>query len=191
MDLNASDDPNASDDGPRDTELDLAPRTGHDGEAPRQARPDGARRWFGIVVVVGVLAFGAYAVSQALGDAALFFRNVDEAVAQRGELGTDDFRMQGLVVAGSVEEDPGLGVVRFEVTWNGVASPVEHHGDPPELFQDGIPVVLEGHWSHTGPDADFRSDRMLVKHDENYEEQHGDRIDDAVDGAGPSAADSR
>lgn len=171
-----------------DTPLDLTPRTGADGEAPRSARPDGPRRWVGVAVVVAVLVLGGFIVSQALGDAALFFRHADEAVAQRAELGTDDFRMHGLVVAGSVEEDPAMGVVRFEVSWNGVSVPVEHHGDPPELFRDDIPVVLEGHWADTGFDADFLSRRMLVKHDENYEEDHGDRIVEAVDGADSDAS---
>jgi cytochrome c-type biogenesis protein CcmE len=135
-----------------------------------------------VAVVVAVLGLGGFAVSQALGDATLFFRNADEAVAQRTELGLERFRLQGLVVAGSVVEDPAAELVAFEVSWNGVVVPVEHRGDPPELFQDDIPVVLEGHWAHVGDDAPFLSDRMLVKHDENYEEENSDRLAEAEDG---------
>lgn len=166
-------------------DLDLTPRTAP-GEGPRRepSGGGGARRWVGLAVVLAVLGLGGFAVSQALGDATLFFRNADEAVAQRAELGVDRFRLQGLVAAGSVVEDPAAELVTFEVTWNGVAVPVEHRGDPPELFQDDIPVVLEGHWSDPGPDATFLSDRMLVKHDENYEAENSDRLADAEDGTG-------
>jgi len=35
---------------------------------------------------------------------------------------------------------------------------VVHHGDPPELFKDGIPVVCEGHWQGDV----FDSDRIMI-----------------------------
>ena len=162
-------------------ELDLSPRTGPDpGAGPAGTRPGGARRWAGIAVVVGVLAVGAFAVSQALGDATLFFRNADEAVAQRDDLAGERFRLQGLVVPGTIEAYPSG--VAFEVTYNGVAVPVEHTGDPEELFQEDVPVVLEGQWSGTSADAVFLSDRMLVRHDENYDAENPERISDADTG---------
>lgn len=139
-----------------------------------------------MAVLVVVLGLGAFAVSQALGDATLFFRNADEAVAQRAELGTTRFRLQGLVVPDTVVELPDG--VEFEVTFNGVVVPVEHQGDPPELFQDDIPVVLEGHWSDTSDDAVFLSDRMLVKHDENYDAENPDRVVDAEQGGDAGSA---
>ena len=36
--------------------------------------------------------------------------------------------------------------VDFDVTFNGVTVAVQNEGSPPELFQEGIPVVLEGKW---------------------------------------------
>ena len=36
--------------------------------------------------------------------------------------------------------------VEFDITFNNVSVHVIHQGDPPELFQAGVPVVLEGHW---------------------------------------------
>lgn len=166
--------------------LDLSPRqvaAGPDGRG-RASVVGGGRRLAGVGVVLVVLAVGAFAVSQALGDATLFFRNADEAVAQRDELGTDRFRLQGLVAAGTVESYPGG--VAFDVTYNGVAVPVEHTGDPQELFQEDIPVVLEGRWSSTADDAVFLSDRMLVKHDENYDAEHPGRSGDGPSGSAGS-----
>ena len=95
-------------------------------------------------MLVIALVFVAY---QGLNNATLFFRNADEAVAQRAELGDKRFRLQGTVVEGTVQPDGTT--VRFDVTYNGVEVPVQHLGDPPELFQPDIPVVLEGHWSQT------------------------------------------
>ena len=69
----------------------------------------------------------------------------------------------------------------FTITYNGVEVPVDHVGDPPELFKPGEPVVLEGHW-----DADdqrlFDSDLMLVKHDAHLRGQEQHRLKQAVDG---------
>ena len=58
------------------------------------------------------------------------------------ELGDQRFRLQGTVLD-DVETDRATGVT-FTVTFNGVEVPVAHDGDPPELFEPGIPVVLEG-----------------------------------------------
>jgi cytochrome c-type biogenesis protein CcmE len=174
-----------NDNGPRTgDELDLTPRG--DGEAPgRAVRSSGMRRWVGVAVLVAVVGVGAAVVVQALNDATLFFRNADEAVAQRSELADSRFRLQGLVVPASVSSYPGG--VEFQVAYNGVTVDVEHTGDPVELFDDGIPVVLEGRWSGVGDNAVFVSDRMLVKHDENYVADNSGRLDDAGTGGGTAA----
>lgn len=172
--------------------LDLTPRTGprdpsgpRSGAAGRGGGRDGAaslRRWVGVAVLVVVVGLGAVVVVRSLDDATLFFRNADEAMTERDDLGTSRFRLQGLVVPGSVEAYPGG--VAFDVGFNGAVVPVEHSGDPVELFDDGIPVVLEGRWSGTNANAVYLSDRMLVKHDENYIADNGVRLDEADDGSG-------
>lgn len=49
---------------------------------------------------------------------------------------------------------------------------VIHTGVPPQLFQEGIGVVVEGTWDGTV----FESETMLVKHDEQYrsDDEHYD-----------------
>jgi cytochrome c-type biogenesis protein CcmE len=160
--------------------LDLTPRPAA-GDAGPPRRRFGMRRWVGALALLAVVGVGGFAVVRALDNATLFFRNADEAVGERSELGTSRFRLQGLVVPGTVEAYPGG--VAFVVAYNGVEVPVEHTGDPVELFDDGIPVVLEGSWSGTNEGAVYVSDRMLVKHDENYVAENSDRIDEAGDGA--------
>src|SRR3546814_14058722 len=96
---------------------------------------------------------------QGLNNATVFFRNVDEAVEQRDDLGDRRFRLQGSVVAGSVEADGSS--VRFAVEYGGVQTDVVHAGDPPELFQPAIPVVLEGRW---GDEGDWLASARTLEH---------------------------
>jgi cytochrome c-type biogenesis protein CcmE len=160
-----------------DTGLDLTPRT-----HPTDRHPDARGRkranplvW---VVLAGVVAALGFVVFNGLSGATLYFRNADEAVAEREELGTRRFRLQGLVVDDAVREGD---VATFEVEFNGVTVPVRSTDGIPSLFQPGRPVVMEGHFA-AGEEVLFLADRVLVKHDETYEADNADRIDDAEDG---------
>ena len=159
---------------------------------PSSTAPAGPKRRsraaYGVLLVV-VLALGVV-VYQALSSASLYFYNVDEAIEQRNELGEDRFRLQGLVTA----QDETAGGIDFLVEYDGECAWVTHRGDPPELFEVGIPVVLEGRWQGGAPGGDtcgatragadlvFASDRILVKHSEEYEAENEGRLDDARDG---------
>ena len=132
------------------------------------ARQANRRRvWIGTIVILGALGF---LVTRGLGDATLYFRTADEAVAQKAKLGHRRFRLEGVVVAGSVHETDDA--VSFRVEENGATVPVTHRGDPPELFKPNIPVVLEGRFAGDT----FASDRIMVKHSETYREKHPDRV---------------
>lgn len=167
--------------------LDLTPRTGAEA-GPRRRTP--GRRWGAIAVlaVLGVVLVGI--VVQARG-AALFYKNADEAVAQRDDLGTTRFRLQG-VVEGDPVRGEGDEPTTFVVAYNGVEVKVVHTGSEPALFKAGLPVVVEGRWNDAG--TAFDSDRLLVKHTEDYkkadkgdyEEQHPDRVE--PDAAGQDAS---
>jgi cytochrome c-type biogenesis protein CcmE len=116
-----------------------------------------------VVVGLGVVLF------QGLNNAALYYRNVDEAVNDKPSLGTSRFRVQG-TVGDDVKE--AAGEVDFTISFNGASIPVHHRGDPPELFKAGVPVVLEGHFQ-----GDFyESDRILIKHTAEYKESNPERV---------------
>ena len=125
------------------------------------------RLWLAGVVVLAALGF---LVFQGLGNATLYFRTADEAVAQREQLGDRRFRIEGDVVDGSVKQVGND--VSFTLIKNSVQVPVQHKGDPPELFRPGIPVVLEGRFQGDH----FASDRILVKHSETYVAENPDRV---------------
>jgi cytochrome c-type biogenesis protein CcmE len=123
-----------------------------------------------LALVAGAAAF---LVVKGLGDATTYFRNADEAVEARDELGTKRFRLQGTVVRDSVRERGD--VVEFDVEFHCERVHVRHEGDPPELFKPGIPVVLEGAFAE-GSDT-YESDRILVRHTSEYRVEESDRLE--------------
>jgi len=149
--------------------VDLTPRP-----APEQHEPQAkarTRRWVPGVVLGVILLAAAVILFQGLSNATLYFYNVDEAVEQKADLGQDRFRLQGVVVPGSiVSSDTGT---VFEVEYDGVTVVIDHDGDPPDLFQECIPVVAEGRWSGDV----FASDRIMVKHSSEYEAKNPDRLE--------------
>ncbi len=161
--------------------MELTPRTAPD---PAGA-PTRHRRSPWVYGALAVVLLGlAVVVYQGLTSASLYFYNADEAVEQQDDLGDKRFRLQGTVLGDTIEaSDSG---VQFAVAFNGVVVDVRHAGDPPELFQPGIPVVLEGRWD--GSREFFASDTIRVKHSEEYEADNGGRLDDAERGGEPDAA---
>jgi len=157
-------------------ELDLTPRDLEPVPVKQRSRVVGTV--VGLVVVVGIVAVLWNGLSQAT----LFFYNVDQAVAKKSEMGDKRFRMQGNVVRGSVDHtETG---VDFVLTFNGEQVTVHHTGEPPDLFGPKIPVVLEGKFVGDV----FQSDRILIRHDNNYDETNQERIRDAEKDANQQAA---
>jgi cytochrome c-type biogenesis protein CcmE len=128
--------------------------------AGRQAR---RVRWR--YVVAAAVAFGAVAwvLSQGLSDSLVYLRPVSEAVARRDDADGRTLRIGGTVVPGSIVAREPSGVT-FDLTEGGVTIAVDHRGDPPDLFDDGAPVVVEGRWNGER----FASDRLLIRHGNEY-----------------------
>ena len=134
---------------------------------PAATRPIPLRAWIVGAVVLAALGF---VVFRGLGDATLYFKTADEAIRDRASLGSRRFRIEGTVVPNTVETT-GNGVTFF-IEENGAEVSVVHHGDPPQLFREGIPVVLEGRFDGHR----FASDRIMVKHTEQYRADNPDRV---------------
>jgi cytochrome c-type biogenesis protein CcmE len=141
--------------------------------APRPRGQLNSRRRVTVVVAL-VLCALALLLVQGLGNATVYFKTADEAVRDRASLGDRRFRIEGAVVTGSVAQVGDE--VSFRIISAGVEVPVRHRGDPPELFQDGIPVVLEGRWQGEA----YASDRIMVKHTSEYREQNPARVREYV-----------
>jgi cytochrome c-type biogenesis protein CcmE len=134
---------------------------------PRASSVNRRRGWIALAVIAGALVLLLF---EGLGNATVYFKTADEAVAQRVKLGSHRFRIEGVVQPDVHQAGQS---VSFAIASNGVTVPVLHQGDPPQLFKPGIPVVLEGHFTTAGT---FASDRIMVKHTESYVAKHPDRV---------------
>jgi cytochrome c-type biogenesis protein CcmE len=126
----------------------------------------GARRRRRALFAVGLCGVAVVAIvvlAVVLSENVVYFRTVSEALKQRAEQGDDRFRIAGEVVPGSIVETSHG--VRFRVTDGKATATVVHTGDPPELFKPGAPVVCEGHW---GTGRAFDSDRIMIRHGNEY-----------------------
>ena len=141
-----------------------------------------------VAAIVGVLL-------KTLGDATLVFHEVDAAVEMRADLGDDRFRVVGTPLPSLLETTvDGESALVFTLCAAGSYADVVHVGDPAELFQPGVPVVLQGAWvagsvpglaGLEAPAADgwhLRTDHMVVKHDNDYRVAEGRTADVAACG---------
>ena len=148
---------------------------------PRRVKP--VRLAVASLVTVAAVGF---LLTKGLGSATVYFKTADEAVAERADLGTRRFRIQGAVQVGTIRQDEGR--LLFTILGDrGASVPVVHTGGQPTgLFKDAIPVVLEGRWAGEGDT--FVSDTIIVKHSEDYRVENPARVDDY--GTAPAAAPS-
>jgi len=129
--------------------------------APRRTRPR-RRLWAAGVVLVAAFVF---LLVEGLGSSLDYFDTVHQALAAKASLGTSTFRLEGVVVPGSVHRT-AVGA-DFAVSQGAQVVPVDNTGSPPQLFQSNIPVVVVGHFASTASRT-FVSDQIMVKHSANY-----------------------
>jgi cytochrome c-type biogenesis protein CcmE len=124
------------------------------------------------LIVAGIILAGAFAflLFQGLTNSLNYFETVNQAVAQRDTLGSTTFRLEGDVVPGTIHQT-STGV-DFAVESSGVTEAVVETGQPPQLFQPNIPVVLVGHFDG----AFFSSDQILVDHSSQYVAEYPSRV---------------
>lgn len=120
------------------------------------------------MLAVGLAAAGVLIATaltlRALQDNMMFFISVSEVAA--GEYPEDrNFRIGGLVVAGSVQREEESLDLAFRVTDLRCEIPVMYTGVLPDLFAEGQGVVAHG---RMGDEQVFVADTILAKHDENY-----------------------
>ena len=118
------------------------------------------------MVILGALAF---LLVRGLTNATEYFKTTREAVAQRAQLGSHNFRVEGTVENNVRQVGDN---VDFTIFANGTAVDVVSTGSPPQLFKPGIPVVLDGHWQGSV----YASNQIMVKHSANYSEDHPGRL---------------
>jgi cytochrome c-type biogenesis protein CcmE len=122
-------------------------------------------RWFALGAVgLAVAAFTAIAVG-GLGRNLVYYWGPSQLKAAGHKAIGASIRLGGMVVAGSVHTYPDTSAVDFEVTDGVDTVRVRTKGTPPQMFREGIGVVVEGTMTREGV---FESSRLMVSHGNDY-----------------------
>lgn len=124
------------------------------------------RKYARFIIPAGVIVIALGFLMVNLSSTLVYFNTPTELQARTAS--DARLRLGGRVVPGTVTEEDTT--VVFEVEDCDTKVKVIHTGVPPQLFQEGIGVVVEGVWTGEA----FESDTMLVKHDEQYREDSED-----------------
>jgi cytochrome c-type biogenesis protein CcmE len=112
-----------------------------------------------IVLVFAWLLFGG------LEKNIVFFLTPEELLA-KGDAGVGvPVRLGGQVKPGSVQWDAKALDLRFTVTDGAREVPVRSTGAPPQMFRDGMGVIVEGRYGDGGV---FEATNLMVKHSNEY-----------------------
>lgn len=135
---------------------------------------NGRRRSALVVGVVIILAAFGFLLYGGIDKNVVFFLTPQELLA-RGTAAYDvPVRLGGLVQPGSVKWDAEKLDLRFVVMDSGGQSVNVHSsGAPPQMFRDGMGVVVEGRYHRNGV---FESTNLMIKHSNEYRKpEHGER----------------
>ncbi|MBU0654268.1 MAG: cytochrome c maturation protein CcmE [Gammaproteobacteria bacterium] len=121
------------------------------------------RLWLILALVLGV-GVSAALVLQAFNQNMMFYYSPKDIKAGQAPA-NHDFRVGGLVVAGTVKRDPSSLDVHFDVTDLTETVTVKYTGILPDLFREGQGIIARGRLL---PDGVVEAAEVLAKHDENY-----------------------
>ncbi len=129
------------------------------------------RKWLPIILLTLVGLGGVVIVTQFLRSAIDYYCNVDEIGVRSGCEETTRLRVQGTVEQNSLQKIGSN--TSFVMTFNNKSINVVYSGDPGGIFQECISVVAHGRMI----DGTFESNRIEVKHSNEYAEKNADRIE--------------
>jgi cytochrome c-type biogenesis protein CcmE len=122
------------------------------------------RKWVlaGAGVILGVFAWLTFG---GLEKNVVFFLTPQELLA-KGDAGVDvPVRLGGQVKPGSMTWDAKALDLRFTVTDGAREVQVHSTGAPPQMFRDGMGVIVEGRYGSGGV---FEATSLMVKHSNEY-----------------------
>jgi cytochrome c-type biogenesis protein CcmE len=127
-----------------------------------------------VLVVFALLAVAfVFLLVEGLGSSLDYFDTVDQALAHRATLGTQEFRLEGTVVPGTIHATADG--TDFLICQGPKYVHVTNTGSPPDLFQPLIPVVVVGHFA-SDTSTNFDSNTIMVKHSPTYTAQYPNRV---------------
>lgn len=128
-------------------------------------------RWFGPIVALVAMALAGGAlwfVSSGMGGLSkdlVYYWSPTELVQAGNKAYAATVRLGGQVEPGSVKWDDKSQKLDFRMTDGTTTVSVSASGAPPQMFREGIGVVVEGDYEKDGV---FHTDRVMVKHSNEY-----------------------
>jgi cytochrome c-type biogenesis protein CcmE len=110
----------------------------------------------GGLAILGAVIYLIYANTQAN---AAYYLTVSE-LKSCTTCAAQSIRVAGVVQAGSVVNNEQNQQISFVIADSGQSLPVVYSGIVPDIFRPGITVVVEGHYTGTGP---FQAQTLLTK----------------------------
>lgn len=120
-------------------------------------------------LVAGLLIVGSisYLVYAGIKETSVFYLTVSEALSSPVMKTGQDFRMEGSVLEGSISRAADSLAVEFAITDNEKEMPVRYKGSIPDMFEEGIDVVVQGRFDATS--AKFEAHTLLTSCPSKYE----------------------
>lgn len=116
----------------------------------------------GLIAILGGFGYLAWG---GLGDNLVYFLTPTE-LSERGGAALDEpVRLGGMVAPGSVSWHADALDLRFRLTDGAHAFEVAASGAPPQMFREGIGVIVEGRLREDGA---FHATNLMVKHSNEY-----------------------
>lgn len=137
------------------------------------APPSKKKSWQGPLLALAALAVAGSALAFIalgnLGDNLVYYWSPSDMIAQGTKAYGPTIRLGGLVVAKSIEWNPGHTALNFKVadSLEPTAKIIQVACEqvPPQMFREGIGVVVEGTYDSSQV---FKSSRLMVNHSNEY-----------------------
>ena len=119
-------------------------------------------------IILGLVLLAAFSYLGYMGFAsgATYYYEVDEFVQLADAPSGENVRVNGTVVAGSLEQGPAGAGLSFIITQNGSNLPVHYQGVVPDTFKVGSEVTIEG---ALNADGIFEAHTLIPKCASKYE----------------------
>ena len=107
-------------------------------------------RWLAATTVAAAVAIYLAIAFGGIGENLVYYWGPTQVQAAGGKAVHAAIRLGGMVAAGSIVRGHGPSELEFDVVDAGARIHVKSHGVPPQLFREGIGVVVEGTMTRAG-----------------------------------------
>jgi cytochrome c-type biogenesis protein CcmE len=138
------------------TSISASSETTTEGQRPRRRRLPWSFALVGLVIL-GAVAYLIYANTQSN---AAYDMTVSQ-LRQCAGCTSQAVRVEGTVLKGSIKRDEAIQKLTFMISDGSQNLSVVYSGVVPDIFNDGIQVVVEGHYA--GQNTTFQAQTLLTK----------------------------